>query len=203
MFNIQSIWKKSRGSQVHCLAIVSILFLFSDHIYIYIVSEWLLLKVKWASFQLSWREQIGFQWDDVLFVLDQHALLEFYSAISLREKKPVMLLHSDTLSWFRGPSSSWSYGSWIHNYLCNQCLSPLWSCEFESRSWRGVLDITLCDKVCQWLATGRWFSLVPVSSTSKTDRHDITEILLKVALSNIDLILIPISICCYSLMLCN
>jgi hypothetical protein len=24
-----------------------------------------------------------------------------------------------------GPSSSWSYGSWIYNYLCNQCLSPL------------------------------------------------------------------------------
>jgi len=22
-------------------------------------------------------------------------------------------------------------------------------CEFESRSWRGVLDATLCDKVCQ------------------------------------------------------
>ena len=22
---------------------------------------------------------------------------------------------------------------------------------------RGVLDTTLCDKVCQWLATGRWF----------------------------------------------
>ena len=26
-----------------------------------------------------------------------------------------------------------------------------------SFSWRGVLDITLCDKVCQWLATGQWF----------------------------------------------
>ena len=25
--------------------------------------------------------------------------------------------------------------------------------------WRGELDTTLCDKVCQWLATGRWFSL--------------------------------------------
>ena len=25
--------------------------------------------------------------------------------------------------------------------------------------WRGVLDTTLCDKVCQRLATGRWFSL--------------------------------------------
>ena len=23
------------------------------------------------------------------------------------------------------------------------------SCEFESSSWRGVLDTTLCDKVCQ------------------------------------------------------
>jgi hypothetical protein len=23
------------------------------------------------------------------------------------------------------------------------------SCEFEPRSWRGVLDTTICDKVCQ------------------------------------------------------
>ena len=40
----------------------------------------------------------------------------------------------------------------------------------------------LCDKVCQLLATGRWFS--PVSSTYKADSHDITEILLKVALTS-------------------
>jgi hypothetical protein len=32
------------------------------------------------------------------------------------------------------------------------------SCEFEPHSWRGVLDKTLCDKVCQWLATGLSFS---------------------------------------------
>jgi hypothetical protein len=38
---------------------------------------------------------------------------------------------------------------------------------------------TICDKVCQWLATGWWFSPgIPVSSTNKTDCHDITEILL-------------------------
>ena len=24
-----------------------------------------------------------------------------------------------------GPLYSWSYGNWIYNYLCNQCLSPL------------------------------------------------------------------------------
>jgi len=47
---------------------------------------------------------------------------------------------------------------------------------------RRVLDTTLCDKVCHWLASGRWFTPgTPVSSTNKTDRHDITEILLKVA----------------------
>jgi len=31
----------------------------------------------------------------------------------------------------RGPSWSWSFGSWIYNYLYNQFLLPL-SCEFES-----------------------------------------------------------------------
>ena len=45
---------------------------------------------------------------------------------------------------------------------------------------------TLCNKVCQLLAAGLWFSPgSPVSSTNKTDRHDITEILLKVALNTI------------------
>jgi hypothetical protein len=56
-------------------------------------------------------------------------------------------------------------------------------CEFESHSG----DTTLCYKVCQWLATGRWFSQsTQVSSTNKTSRHDIAEILLNVALSTIN-----------------
>ena len=76
--------------------------------------------------------------------------------------------------------SSWSYGSWIYNYLCNQCL---W---VRIPPRRDVLDTTLCDKVCQWLATGQWFSPgTLVSSTNKTDRYDITKILLKVALNTI------------------
>jgi len=37
-----------------------------------------------------------------------------------------------------------------------------------------------------YIATGRWFSPgTLVSSTNKTDRHDITEILLKVVLNTI------------------
>jgi len=85
-------------------------------------------------------------------------------------KVSLKYLSKEGLSW------SWSYSSWIYNYLCNQCL-------FESCSWRGVLDATLCDKVRQCFATCQWFSLgTPVFSTNKTDHHDIAEILLKVAL---------------------
>ena len=82
-----------------------------------------------------------------------------------------------------GPSWTWTYGSWISNYICTQCLWPL-------KLWvrillrQGVLDTVLCDEV--WLAAGRWFSPgTPVSSTNKTDRHDITGISLKVALITI------------------
>ena len=55
-----------------------------------------------------------------------------------------------------GPSSPWSYGSCIYIYLWNQCLSPL-MLKVRIPLRRGLLDTTLCDKVCQWLATGRWF----------------------------------------------
>jgi len=40
------------------------------------------------------------------------------------------------------------------------------------------------DKVYRLLAHGRWFS--PASSATKTGRHDIAEILLKVALNTIN-----------------
>jgi len=52
-----------------------------------------------------------------------------------------------------------------------------------------AINTTLCDKVCQCLAAGRWFSPgTPVLSTNETDRYDITEILLKVTLNTITLI---------------
>jgi hypothetical protein len=50
------------------------------------------------------------------------------------------------------------------------------------------------DKVYQLLAHGRWFSLgTPASSTTKTGRHDIAEILLKVALNTKNQSIKPIS----------
>jgi hypothetical protein len=65
----------------------------------------------------------------------------------------------------------------FYNYPCNQCLLPL------------TLRIQIPlrhDKVCQWLATGWWFSsCTTVSITNKADLHDMTEILLKVVLNTI------------------
>jgi len=55
---------------------------------------------------------------------------------------------NEVLSW------SWSYGSWIYNYLYNQ--KPITTKAVCSNRTDAVC--TRCDKVCQWLTTGRWFS---------------------------------------------
>jgi hypothetical protein len=63
---------------------------------------------------------------------------------------------------------------WVQARLC------------KSQKGRTRLAVA-CDKVYQLLshAYGRWFSPdTPASSTTKTGRHDIAEILLKVALKH-------------------
>ena len=57
--------------------------------------------------------------------------------------------------------------------------------EFASQC---VLDTSVCDKDCQWLVVSQWFFLgILVSSTSKTDHHDITDILLNVVFTTVTL----------------
>ena len=66
------------------------------------------------------------------------------------------------------PSWLWSYASWIYNYLCNQCLSPLmlwFRISIRARC------ITLCDKVCQWLAAPVRYQR-PWSSAQQTFAFD-------------------------------
>ena len=72
----------------------------------------------------------------------------------------------------------WSY--------CNVCVGEGGGHhEFASQC---VLDTTLCDKDCQWLVVSKWFFLgTLVSSTSKTDLHDITEILLNMVFTTVTL----------------
>jgi len=110
---------------------------------------WLLSVLRYTTF-------------DSLFYIFKH-FLNVFDSLTRKLIRPFCLKHAyAVISW--GPSRSWSYGSCKSNYLCNQYLSPL-------TSWvripirRGVFDTTLCDKVCQWLATDWWFS--PASSTNK------------------------------------
>ena len=72
---------------------------------------------------------------------------------------------------FEGPSWSWLYGNWNYNYLCNQSL------------WVWI------DTLCEIVSEVGGFLQVLWFLTNKTDRHDITEILLNVGLNTITLTL--------------
>jgi hypothetical protein len=59
----------------------------------------------------------------------------------------------------------------------------VWVCARPCKLQKGCTRLAAAsDKAYQLLAHGRWFS--PASSTTKTGRHDIAEILLKVALKH-------------------
>ena len=73
-----------------------------------IVSEWLLFNANSAIFQLNHGdEQVNFQWDDeVRFVLDKHAWLNFIVLAHWNNSPHVDISpHWDTLSWFRAHQS--------------------------------------------------------------------------------------------------
>ena len=76
------------------------------------------------------------------------------------------------------PSWSWSYVSWIYNYLCNQCLNPAHGEVYLIQHYVIKLVSDL------WLVGG-FNPGTLVSPPNRIDRHDITEILLKVALNTI------------------
>jgi hypothetical protein len=90
------------------------------------------------------------------------------------------LLNFGAVSWL------WSYGSWIYNYLCNQCLPPLklwvwtltttyaisayhhWCCEFESRSGQTeivIICLFVCLMVFNNISAISWWSILLVEET--------------------------------------
>jgi hypothetical protein len=70
----------------------------------------------------------------------------------------------------------------VYNYMCN-----------HYQLWVRIPLIARCtryNKVCQLLAASQWFFPgTPVSFSNKSDRHDITEILLKMVLNTVTLTL--------------
>ena len=84
---------------------------------------------------------------------------------------------------------SWWYGSWIYNYLCNKCLSPL-------TLWVRIPIMARCtgyNIMCYNLSVtydrSVFFSLYCGFLHKYTDCHNITVILLAVALNTITLTL--------------
>ena len=141
---------------------------------------------KSALSQLSLRRSLlhslvegGYKYAIVLIFLGSGASLLHSLHLKLRVIIPWLMVTISQLPVFNS-SWSWSYGSWIYNYLCNQCLPPL-TLWVRILLRRGELDTKV------WLTAGRWFSPgTQISSTNKTDHHNITEILLKVALNTIN-----------------
>ena len=83
------------------------------------------------------------------------------------------------------PSWSWSYGSWIYNYVYIQCLSAL-------NLWVRIPLMTVCTRynimwysvsvTCYRSVVFSWYSGF---LTNKTNLYDISEILLKMTLNAI------------------
>ena len=72
------------------------------------------------------------------------------------------------------------------NIYLNQCIELLLLSRVVYICFLLLNGAAARDKVYQLLAHGRWFSPgTPTSSTTKTGRHNIAEILLKVALNTI------------------
>ena len=100
------------------------------------------------------------------------------------EYNPVLAVTNHTED--QGASCSWSYVSCIYNYLCKQCLSTL-------KLWVQIPLMAKCTRYnIMWLTfvsdlqqVGGFSPSTLVSSNNKTDRYDITETLLKVALNTI------------------
>jgi hypothetical protein len=102
----------------------------------------------------------------------------FYQVIKIRlvyhwiktKKEDFRIYYKNNYSFLvlEGPSWLWSNGSWIYNYLCNQSLSLLRLWVRIPLRW-GVLDTTLCDKVCQYLRQLGGFLWVHGFLHSKTE----------------------------------
>ena len=113
--------------------------------------------------------------DHLSYVALFHCPIErsYKTGLTVEERKKYLIIYS-----IEEPSWPWSYDSWIYNYICNQCLSPL-TLWVPTPLSRCVIDTILCDTVCPWLVVDRWFYPgAPVSFSNKTDCHEIAERLL-------------------------
>ena len=134
----------------------------------------------------------------VVYIIDHYGF-KFYFACEIISIYFHDIVDSHTCICMRAFRSTWFHPSYCGVRVAQSlvfcvvlCRSLFVFCSFclFLPLRRGLLDTTLCDEVCQWLATDQLVSPgTPVSSINKTDYHNIAEILLKMALSTITLTL--------------
>ena len=93
---------------------------------------------------------------------------------------------SHNVNYQENKGLSWSYGSWIYNYMCNQCLSPLKLLSSNPVNGEVYSIQHYVIKFDSVLRQVDGYLCVLQFPPPITDCHDIIEILLKVALNTIN-----------------
>ena len=109
--------------------------------------------------------------------------------LTIRFNRAIVIFYLYALSCRRGPGGSISQVVRLPNNSYKPITNTAWVRARLCKLQKGCTRLVVAsDKVYQLLlAHGRWFSPgTPASFTTKTDRHDIAEILLKVALNTIN-----------------
>ena len=127
----------------------------------------MILMGKWRASDK--KSIIYFKVSDILYS-QLHQAYKEYGHIFINKNSPITAKYR-LFNQSRGPSWSWSHDSWIYNYLSNQCLSPL-------TLWIWI------PLMAKFVSDSPQVGGTPVSSTNKTDSHDIAEILLKKVFKN-------------------
>ena len=81
----------------------------------------------------------------------------------------------------QGPSWPWSYGSWIYIYICNHLPITTDVVGLTPAKGEDPVQHYVIQFVSDLRQVSGFLRVLMVSSTNKTDLHDKTEILLKVA----------------------
>jgi hypothetical protein len=91
---------------------------------------------KLNKFPTYWRRLRYVSIKQMPIIVRTSAVHRVYLQYVISTKFPFLLI-------FWGPSCSWSYGSWIYNYLSNQCLSPLklwvWTLLMWRHTWYNIM----------------------------------------------------------------
>jgi hypothetical protein len=99
--------------------------------------RFLITPLVYSIFSVTWEESIFALIGEYIYILTITTLWDVFLTIMGRSGRDSMVV---------GYTTTCAISAYRH-----------WRCEFKSSSWRGVLYLTLCDKVYQCLATVHCF----------------------------------------------